>query len=78
MKILIKKNHQYYINFNYEINKNNNIDFTSTGTFDDFYRDGFGKNSNFERVLESDSNNEKIQFAEIFNHSFNDSTFFKI
>lgn len=73
-----QKNHQYYVNFNYEINKNNNIDFTSVGSFDDFHRDGFGKNSNFERVIESASGNKKIQFAEIFNHSFNDSTFLKI
>ncbi|WP_445724335.1 outer membrane beta-barrel protein, partial [Flavobacterium sp.] len=73
-----QKNHQYYVNFNYEINKNNNIDFTSISSFDDFYRDGFGKNSSFERVLESTSGNEKIQFAEIYNHSFNDSTFLKI
>ncbi len=60
-----QKNHQYYVNFNYEINKKNNIDFTSISSFDDFNRDGFGKNSSFERVLESVSSNEKIQFAEI-------------
>jgi hypothetical protein len=73
-----QKNHQYYVNFNYEINKNNSIDFTSISSFDDFYKDGFGKNSSFERVLESGSGNEKTQFAEIYNHSFNDSTFLKI
>lgn len=73
-----QKNHQFYVNLNYEINKNNNIDFTSISSFDDFYRDGFGQNSIFERVLVSTTGNEKIQFAEIYNHSFNDSTFLKM
>jgi hypothetical protein len=73
-----QKNHQYYVNLNYKINKNGNIDFTSVGSFDDFNRNGFGKNDDFERVLDSDSSNDKIQFAEIYSHSFNDSTFFKI
>lgn len=73
-----QKNHQYFINFNYEINKKNNIDFTSVGSFDDSYKDGFGENISFERVIESDSNDQKFQFAEIYNHLFNDSTNFKI
>lgn len=73
-----QKNHQYFINFNYEINKKNKVDFTSVCSFDDFYKDGFGENTSFERIIKSDSGDKKFQFAEIYNHLFNDSTNLKI
>ena len=73
-----QKNHQCFANFNYEINKNNVVNITSVVSFDDFYRGGFGGNISFERFLKSESDNEKIQFAEIYTHSFNDSTSLKI
>jgi hypothetical protein len=73
-----QKNHQYYVNLNYEINKNNAIDITTTGSFHESSGNGLGENTNFRRVLETNSNNKKIQLAEIYNYSFNDSTFLKI
>lgn len=73
-----QKNHQYYVNLNYDINKKNNLDITTVGSFDESSRNGLGKNTNFERVLTTKGNNKKIQLAEIYKQAFNDSTFLKI
>lgn len=74
----LQKNHQYYLNLNYEINNKNNIDFTTTGTFNNLDKNGLSKNMEFNRFLNMGFVDKKIQFAEIYKHIYNDSTFLKI
>ncbi len=73
-----QKNHQSYINFNFDIGKKNQIDLTSILNFSKNNKIGKSNNATFNRDISLNSKNRTLQFAQVWKHSVNDSVTLKI
>lgn len=73
-----QRNHQAYINLNFDLGNKNQIDLSSIINFGNNDKLGNSYNSNFSRNIGIIAQNKTIQFAEVWRHFVNDSVSIKI
>jgi hypothetical protein len=72
------RNHQAYINLNFDLGNKNQIDLSSIVNFSNNDKFGNSYNATYNRNIGIISQNKTIQFAEVWRHYVNDSVSLKI